>query len=286
MPNKLLIAGLLASSLCLAEKKETPKPEPLLFSRTVVYHDADIVPIQAQLDYQIVLQLPKDEEIIQATSGDKHYWPVDYTGNLVFIKPALAGGKTNLNVLCASGHLYTFVASEVRGTSQRSDLRVILTLPENEGGVDHPKYVPASQAAAQVAACKQHASDLNAKLQALAAQPVAATVIKKPDVTNPGLAADDVNQEHKEYVADYDYSRREAEAIHLTGIFHDKQWTYIEAAPQELLAVYVYADGKDHLVQSEFDPATHRYRVAGIIDRGYLRIGKKTFKFSRHEAQG
>jgi type IV secretory pathway VirB9-like protein len=49
--------------------------DPSTTSRTVSYHDTDIVPISTQIRFTTLVELPKEESILEVTCGDKEYWP-------------------------------------------------------------------------------------------------------------------------------------------------------------------------------------------------------------------
>jgi type IV secretory pathway VirB9-like protein len=50
-----------------------------------------------------LIMLPKEEQILDFTCGDKDWWVINGTQNLAYIKPAKAGAQTNLNLITASG---------------------------------------------------------------------------------------------------------------------------------------------------------------------------------------
>jgi len=86
----------------------------------------------------------------------------------------------------------------------------------------------------------------------------------------------------RSFEKDYKYKPEQAKQLKITEIKHDEHFTYIVGDLPELMAVYAYVDGKhDHILQANYDPDQHWYRVDGVIDRGYLKIGKKEFKFTR-----
>src|SRR3954449_7495374 len=98
----LACIGILSAPLC-AEEARPVAGEPSTVSRTVSYHDTDIVPISTEIRFTTLIELPKEESILEVTCGDKEYWPVNWTGNLAYVKPAKPGGRTNINLITASG---------------------------------------------------------------------------------------------------------------------------------------------------------------------------------------
>ncbi len=240
-------------------------------SRSVSYHDGEILPISVALRFETVLRLPDNEIVLQPTGGDKDHWTVAWAANFVFIKAGVPGSKTNFNVLCKSGHLYSFSASEVT-PGGRPDLLVIVSLVEAAGAVQHPKFV----LAAELDSCQARSKELESKFSDLS---VGTPKAKLPAAT---LLTADNAAAGRSFSKDYKYKPDEAKELKITEIKHDEHFTYIVGDLPELMAVYSYVDGKhDHILQANYDPDQHWYRVDGVIKRGYLKIGKKEFKFQR-----
>ncbi|HJY07466.1 MAG TPA: TrbG/VirB9 family P-type conjugative transfer protein, partial [Bryobacteraceae bacterium] len=242
-------------------------------SRTVSYHETDIVPIATEVRFTTLIELPKEESILEVTCGDKEFWPVNWTGNLAYIKPAKPGSRTNLNLITASGNVYSFLATEISNVAgSHADLKVFVNPVDSTAMVamkDKPRFIPAGS----VEIYKKQAENAQAEL---AAQQAA---LKK-----------ELEQERIEVRAhatttirhDYKYSSSaEKNPFNVTGIYHDDRFTYIEATPKEAPAVYEVKDGKPSLIQFEFDQKTGRYTIDKILDDGYLRVGKSQLRFHR-----
>src|SRR3954453_10011521 len=122
--------------------------DPSTRSRTVSYHETDIVPIATEVRFTTLIELPKEESILEVTCGDKEYWPVNWTGNLAYVKPAQPGSKTNLNLITASGNVYSFLATEVSNVAgSHADLKVFVNPVDSTALVtmkDKPRFIPAS----------------------------------------------------------------------------------------------------------------------------------------------
>src|SRR5580704_9102428 len=97
-------------------------------ARQVTYTPQSVVPLHAKLRFTTMVILPDQEEILDFVCGDKEFWVVSGAQNLAYIKPAKAGVSTNLNLVTASGHVYSFVLTEA---SQDPDLKVFVTLDES-----------------------------------------------------------------------------------------------------------------------------------------------------------
>src|ERR1700680_2791623 len=97
-------------------------------TREVNYNPRSVVRINARLRFTTMIILPEQEQILDFVCGDKEFWVVSGAQNLAYIKPAKAGVSTNLNLVTASGHVYSFVLTEA---SQDPDLKVFVTLDES-----------------------------------------------------------------------------------------------------------------------------------------------------------
>jgi len=75
------------------------------------YAQNDIVPVKAKLRFSTLIVLPEKEEILDFTTGDKEFWIINGAHNLCYIHPAQAGIRSNLNLITASGHVYSFLLS-------------------------------------------------------------------------------------------------------------------------------------------------------------------------------
>src|SRR4051812_44907136 len=93
-------------------------------SRDVTYNPRSIIRIAARLRMTTLVVLPEGEEILDFVCGDNDYWVVSGADNLAYIKPAKAGAITNLNLVTATGHVYSFLLAEGAG---EADLKVFIT---------------------------------------------------------------------------------------------------------------------------------------------------------------
>jgi type IV secretion system protein VirB9 len=226
-------------------------------------HRQDIIPIATAFRYTTLIELPVGEEIMTVTCGDKSYWAVDTDSkNLVFIRPKgdQAGEHTNINLLSASGNVYTFLVREVSQTLEHADLKVFIETPdvEEKANQGHPQFVRADQLEATKKELEEAQKQVK-KTQADAAMRVLG-----------------------ELTYDYTWPRnKEAETFHVKAIWHDKTFTYISAQPQELPALYEIKDGKEMLIQIE--RLNGLYTVPHIMDDGILRLGKAKLEFHRQQ---
>ncbi len=82
-------------------------------ARIVKYSKEDIVPVHAKLRFSTLIVLPENEEILDFTTGDKEFWVINGAHNLCYVHPAQAGIRSNLNLITASGHVYSFLLTEI-----------------------------------------------------------------------------------------------------------------------------------------------------------------------------
>src|SRR5713226_4930485 len=90
-------------------------------TREVNYNPRSVVRINARLRFTTMIILPDQEQILDFVCGDKEFWVVSGAQNLAYVKPAKAGASTNLNLVTASGNVYSFLLNE--GTSE-ADLKL------------------------------------------------------------------------------------------------------------------------------------------------------------------
>ena len=241
-------------------------------ARTVVYHPRDLVALRARLHYTTLIVLPDGEEVVEATCGDKEFWIVNVRAGLVSVKPAKAGGETNLNVIATSGHVYSFVLSEVSGQASADvDLTVYLE-PEDVGGLSpagRQKFVPAQQV-----------DDYRAQLEM-----VRETARRETDAAKAAL-----DTGLAEFRTSYPLSLRfayrfktQTKPFSLQTMFHDDHRTFIRASARELPALYEYKDGRPSLVN--FDVRDGVYVVPKVLDDGYFQLGATRVGFRRIEGQ-
>jgi type IV secretory pathway VirB9-like protein len=270
MFKELTVSAALA---CLSLSAAEPKlitGDPNTISRTISYRNTDISPISTEAGFTTMIYLPKEETILEVTCGDKENWPVNWTGNLAYLKPAKIGSRTNLNLITASGNVYSFLASEITGNAAaHADLKVFVTPADSSAVVamkDKPRFVSADAVEGYRKAAEKAQQELRAETAELQKKANA----EKTEVQT----ALPVSIRH-----DYRYNLPAKNPFGVTAIYHDDKFTYIEAAPEEAPAIYEVKDGKPSLIQFEFKSG--RYVIPKILDEGYLRVGKAELKFHR-----
>jgi type IV secretory pathway VirB9-like protein len=244
-------------------------------ARIVKYSQDDIVTVHAKLRYSTLIVLPENEEILDFTTGDKDFWIINGAHNLCYIHPAQAGIRSNLNLITASGHVYSFLLEEISNEPNvEPDLKIFIEPKEQSGiGTDAfaRNFVPASEVDA-------YQREIQSVRDQATAQVRAAELSAKQQI----------EKFRSEYPTtlqfDYELDRKAMrEPFLVSAIFHDDRFTYIKCAASEKPAIYEMKDGKPNLIN--FDLDNGMYIVPKIMDAGYLAIGKKKVSFARHPQQ-
>lgn len=250
-------------------------------ARLVRYSQRDVIPIYAKVRFSTLIVLPANEEILDYTTGDKDYWIINGVHNLCYLKPAGKGISTDLNLVTASGHIYSFLLKEVSSQpGTQPDLKVFVvpkagsSLAKAEDTPDDPAtYVRASVADAYRDEITQLRNHVQQEIRAADAR-----------------AASEIEQYRASYPErlrfDYRYdSKATRRPFAISAIFHDDRFTYIQCHAQEKPTIYEIKDGKPDLVNFDFENGV--YIVPEIVNRGYLVIGKRRVSFElRHQNGG
>lgn len=259
--------------LSAAETPPSPEttPAPPATARVVAYGEKDVVQVKAKIRYTTLIVLPKQESILDYTCGDKEFWVVNGTANFAYVKPAKADSETNLNLITASGNIYSFVLREISETpGAEPDLKVFLE-PRDESVLSAiagaPKFIPATQIEdyrQQVEIARQQAREAKEQAQA--------TVDRE------------TSRVRSEYPAKLRYNYRfprKDKLFRVAAIYSDGKFTYIHANPQETPAVYELKDGKPNLIEFQFKDGV--FVIPKVLASGYLAIGKKKLNFLHEE---
>ena len=216
-----------------------------------------LIPLQTRLRYTTMVVLPEGEEILDVICGDKDFWVISSTHNIAHVKPAKEGAATNLNLVVASGAVYSFLLTEKNGTGV-PDLKVYVNAdPSAPQG--KPKYYSAAQV-----------EDLQAEL---------AEAKASVDAANR-RATESLASYQQQYPTKLQFvygTQKYAKPFLVRSIWHDGQFTYIKADAPELPALYEVKDGKPALVNFQVHEGT--YIVPKVLDKGYLSLGKERFEF-------
>jgi len=243
-------------------------------ARVVKYAKEDIVPIRAKLRFSTLIVLPEDEEILDFTTGDKEFWVINGAHNLCYVHPAQAGIRSNLNLITASGHVYSFLLTEISNEpNAEPDLKLFVE-PKEGSTVAVSSGLHGYVSVGEAQAYKKELETLRAQT----AEQVHA---------NETQATEQVNRFRSSYATklQFDYllnPKATQEPFLVSAIYHDDAFTYIRCSAREKPALYELKDGKPNLISFQFQNGV--YIAPKIIDSGYLAIGKKKLPFARRTA--
>src|ERR1700721_3191502 len=100
-------------------------------ARTVKYSQQDVIAVRAKLRYSTLIVLPQNEEILDFATGDKDFWIINGAHNLCYVHPAQAGMRSDLHLITASGHVYSFLLTEISNEPTADpDLKIFIEPPE------------------------------------------------------------------------------------------------------------------------------------------------------------
>src|SRR3954470_9966879 len=111
--------------------------------REVSASDRSLITLNTKIRYTTMIVLPDGEDILDIVCGDRDFWIVSATQNIAHVKPAKEGAATNLNLVTASGTVYSFLLSEKNG-SGTPDLKVYVNADASSPRTK-PKYFSAAQ---------------------------------------------------------------------------------------------------------------------------------------------
>jgi type IV secretion system protein VirB9 len=244
-------------------------------ARVVKYSKQDIVPVRAKLRFSTLIVLPDDEEILDFTTGDKEFWIINGAHNLCYVHPAQTGIRSNLNLITASGHVYSFLLTEISNEPTADpDLKIFIEPAEKSAVSASTSGLHGYVSAGEAEAYKKELDTIRSQTaeQIHAAE---ARVAEEENYFRAGYAA--------KIQFDYVFEPKAArEPFQLTAIYHDDSFTYIKCAAREKPALYEVKDGKPNLISFQVENGV--YIAPKVIDSGYLAVGKKKLPFARHAA--
>jgi type IV secretory pathway VirB9-like protein len=240
-------------------------------ARVVKYAKEDIVPVRAKLRFSTLIVLPDDEEILDFTTGDKEFWIINGSHNLCYVHPAQAGIRSNLNLITAAGHVYSFVLTEISDDpNAEPDLKIFVE-PKEGSGVAARSGLRGYVSAGEAEAYKKELETLRAQT----AEQVHTAQVQ---------TGEEVNRFRSSYATklQFDYlfdTKAVREPFLVSAIYHDEAFTYIKCTAREKPALYEVKDGKPNLINFRLENDV--YIVPKILDSGYLAISKKKLPFTR-----
>ena len=237
--------------------------------RTVKYSQKDIVPIHARIRFSTLIVLPQNEEILDFATGDKDFWIINGVHNLCYVHPAQSGIRTDLHLITSTGHVYSFLLTEVGNSpNAEPDLKVFIE-PNEQSSVASGPAAEGYVRAGEVEAYKKEIESLRSQT----ADQVRAAQVQTTEQVNR-FRSEYAGRLHFDYEVDAKAAR---EPFLVSAIYHDDTFTYIKCAAQEKPALYELKDGKPNLINFQVENGV--YIVPKIIESGYLAVGKKKISF-------
>jgi type IV secretory pathway VirB9-like protein len=225
-------------------------------ARTVKYAAKDIVRVTTRPHFTTLILLPQQERILDFVIGDKDAWVLEGTQNFAYLKPTKPALETSVNLITASGNIYTFYC--ISTESAQADLKVFLE-PSGEKLLSAASGTPRLLPASDVDQLRQAAA-----LEVKAAQE----------------QSDHFRAEYPIHALKFDYRfSKSKKPFRLMAIYHDDRLTYIHSNATEKPAFYEIKDGQPALVNYTLQDGV--YAIDHVVDKGYLSIGKHKTTFER-----
>ena len=242
---------------------------PMLRIETIPGVD-QLVDIETRVRHTTVIVLPENENILDFVVGDSEYWHLTGAANVAFLKPIATGVETNVALICESGRIYSFLASE--GGAPHLVVR-IEPPPEDDTLISAEPHTPAFIARSEVTAyqvmaqqSQETARNAQAGADALAAQARAAAAAAVEE-----FRADYPTRLHFVYTLS---DRALDPPFHVEAMWHDGQFTYLRSHARESPALYEAVDGDPSLVAYDLTE-DGLFIVRRILDSGWLQIGER-----------
>src|SRR5207249_10928783 len=104
-------------------------------ARTVKYSQQDIISVRAKLRFSTLIVLPQSEEILDFATGDKEFWIINGAHNLCYVHPAQAGIRSDLHLITSTGHVYSFLLTEISNDpATEPDLKLFIE-PKDQSSI-------------------------------------------------------------------------------------------------------------------------------------------------------
>ena len=225
-------------------------------ARTVKYAAKDIVRVSTRPRFTTLILLPSQERILDFVIGDKDAWVLEGTQNFAYLKPTKAGLETSVNLITASGNIYTFYCVSDEGP--QNDLKVVVEPTDT-------KLLSAANGAPHILP----ASEVEQVREA------AALEVKAAQEQSNRFRSD-----YAVHALKFDYRfKQNKRPFNISAIYHDDRFTYIHTAAAEKPTFYEVKDGQPTLVNFTLQDGV--YLVDHVVDKGYLAIGKHKATFER-----
>ena len=231
-----------------------------------------IIEVRTRVRHTTVIVLPSEEKILDFVVGDAGYWHLSGAANLAYVKPLAEGVRTNVALVCASGRIYSFLATE--GGTPHLVVRVEREPEEeNDSLISPDKHQPAFVARSEVEGYREMARQASEAVQSVQAEADTrvAEVKKKAQAEVDRFRSEYPEELAFPYRLDKNATKR---PFLVEAMWHDGRFTYLRSGAQESPALYELKDGRPSLVAYDLT-AEGLYIARHVVGDGWLQIGKK-----------
>lgn len=225
-------------------------------SRTVTYKPQDIVTVATQIRFTTLVVLPETEKILDFVVGDKEFWRVEGIQNFAYVKPSKEGASTNVQLITASGNVYSLVLREVSPAGGTPDLKLFIQSAAREEVSRPPRFVSVDEA-----------NQLREALVQVAEE-----------------AEDDKEEFRQEYGQHLEFVykfKQNQKPFLVSAIYHDGKFTYIRSDAQEKPSLYELTEDDEKPNLIDFQMQDGLYIVPKVLNRGRLSIGRQKLDFEK-----
>jgi type IV secretory pathway VirB9-like protein len=229
--------------------------------REITATDQSVIALDTRIRFSSMIILPDGEEILDVVCGDRDFWVISATHNIAHVKPAKEKALTNLNLVTASGAVYSFLLKE---GSLNPDIKVYVH--SDKPTVGRAKYYTAEQMQAAEAELASAKAASVAVLER-AEQSVAAQKVDYPKTLR------------------FPYQPiRYTRPFYISSAWTDGQFSYFKTDARELPALYELKDGQPSIVNFTV-PKPGLYVVPKLVDSGYFQLGKQKLAFAVRDGE-
>ncbi|MDE2928459.1 MAG: TrbG/VirB9 family P-type conjugative transfer protein [Acidobacteriota bacterium] len=238
----------------------------------VAEQEDQIIEVRTRVRHTTVLVLPIEEKILDFVVGDAGYWHLSGAANLAYIKPLAEGVRTNVALVCASGRIYSFLATE--GGTPHLVVRVEREPKEkNNLLISSDEHQPAFVSRSEVEGYREMARQASEAVRSVQAE----ADTRVDDAKRQARA--EVDRFRSEYPEELTFPYRldknaGKRPFLVEAMWHDGRFTYLRSGAQESPALYELKDGRPSLVAYDLT-ADGLYIARHVVGDGWLQIGKK-----------
>jgi type IV secretory pathway VirB9-like protein len=224
--------------------------------REVTATDRHVITLHTRIRFTTMIILPAGEDIVDVICGDKEFWVISATHDIAHVKPAKEGATTNLNLVTASGTVYSFILVEGKAIAT-PDLKVYVVADTTTTGIaGKPKYVTAAQLEA-----------VESELQSARAAIQAAHQMREKAVDEVKAAVPTTLKFPYQPVP-------YVKPFWIRSMWTDGQFTYVRTDAKERPVLYELVDGTPAIINFQV-PTPDTYVVPKVLEEAVFVLGNK-----------